>query len=253
MSRSSAAFEYAPIPANDTSAEYGFGSTEEPTRPAWAEDKNPTRPLPVFRLEEEARRLDQAAEESAQKAAALAATRCDDDATVMVSAADNERLLVSIFPGAAPDKMPSPLGDRDLRCTDDEPTLDAPVPSSPEALAAISVARPVRVTARPPALKMLVITRPPPPPHTPRSSVAPDAPSRAVPVVEPRESGFHSTIAPELALAARGRRDAEEDRRSGATFTIRLPRPDATTYVVAGIWAMALSLIVFLMLMVTSA
>ena len=238
MSRSSAAFDYAPTSANDSSAEDRFTSTEPPT---WAEDKNPTRPLPVFRLEEEARRLDQAAE----KAAALAAVRCDDDATVTVSPEDNERLLASLFPGAASEKMPSPLGEGDLRCSDDEPTLDAPAPASPEALAWLSAARPVRVTARPAALKMLVITKPAPPPHTPRASTGPDAaspialapialaPVALALVAGPPESGFRPRIAP--------------------SFAPRLPKRDTTTYVVAGIWAMAISLIALLMFMATSA
>ena len=159
MSRSSAAaFEHAAT--NDSSTDDGSASTAQPT---WAEDKNPTRRLPAFRLE--ARRLDEAA--------AVAAMR------------------------------------------DDEPTLDAPAPSSPEAIAAMSAPYPARVTAgRPPPLKMLVITRP--------ARV-----SRSTPAVT---------------------REAER-RRSGATSTIRLPKRDIQTYLVAGIWAMALSLIVVLIVM----
>jgi len=196
MSRSSAAaFEHAPT--NGSSTDDGSASSAQPR---WAEDKTPTRPLPVFRLEDEARRLD--------RAAALASMRRNDDATVTVSP-ENMKLLASVFADqTAPERMPSPLGV--FHNSDDEPTLDAPAPSSPEAIAAMSASRPARVTARPPALKMLVITRP-------------------APVSRPVSAS------------------------PSATSTIRLPKRDLQTYLVAGIWAMALSLIAVLMFMATSA
>lgn len=246
MSRRSAAFDHA-APANDASTDDdGFSASEAPT---WAEDKNPTRPLPVFRLEEEARRLDKQAE--------AAAARCDEDATVTVSAEENLRLLASVFPA-------------DARNTDDEPTLDAPAPTSPEAMAAMAaMARPARVRARPPALTSLVITRPAPV-STPRPSVVPAAVisraavPRSSPAISPVEagpppavlvpppSGLRPRITPEMVAAARGLRDAEEADRMAPSRS-RVKKRDMQTYLVAGIWAMALSLIALLVLMTTSA
>jgi hypothetical protein len=267
--------------SNDSSRNDSSGNDNAmAAQPTWAEDKNPTRPLPLFRLEEEARRLDLAA---AQQSA-----RYDEDATVTVSAEENKKLLASVFAAAAGinqdaiETLPGPVDDpEDHPAKDDEPTLDAPAPSSPEAVAAMSAPRPVRVTARPPALKMLVITRPAPI-HTPRSSVAPsavisaaavagplafprispalvmslDAPAPAAApaaFVAPPPSGFRRKITPELARSARDLREAEDRRRSAATFTIRLPKRNVQNYVVAGIWAMALSLLAVLMFMATSA
>jgi hypothetical protein len=127
----------------------------------WAEDKNPTRPLPKFRLEEEARRLDQAL--------------TNEDRTVTVSAEQNRRLLASVFAEAG--AMRSPISDSPLDApanADDEPTLDAPAPAAgsiTEAIVArLSLGPQLVRTApaapatpsRPPALKMLVITRPMP-------------------------------------------------------------------------------------------
>lgn len=235
MSRSSAAAsDHAPT--DDSSTADATASTEQPS---WSEDKNPTRPIPVFRLEDEARRLDRAA---------IAAMRKDDDLT-------------------------------ELANSDDEPTLDAPAPSSPEAIAAMSTPRPVRVTARPPALKSLVITRPAPT-QTPRASVAPAAVLRQVatePLAFPRSapllvmsisarapastpaafvsppSGSHRKITPEQARTARDLGNTEDRRRSEGTFTVRLRKRDVQTYLVAGIWALALSLFAVLMFMATSA
>ncbi|MDB5220355.1 MAG: hypothetical protein JWO86_8282 [Myxococcaceae bacterium] len=285
MSRSSAA-AFDDAPSTDSSTDEGNASAAQPT---WAEDKNPTRRLPFFRLEEEARRLD-------LEAAKASASERDEDATVTVSAEENKKLLASVFAAAAgatdsPDPgsstSPDPGSWNEHPSSDDEPTLDAPAPSSPEAIAALSMPRAVRVTARPPALKMLVITRPPPPAHVPRSSVAPAAvisaaavmPSIATePVAFPRTSpalvmslwapppagapaafvapppsGFRRKITPELARSARELREAEDRRRSVGTFTIRLPKRNAQNYVVAGIWAMALSLFAVLLFMATSA
>jgi hypothetical protein len=279
MSRSSAAaLDHAP--SNDSSG----NDNAMAAQPTWAEDKNPTRPLPLFRLEEEARRLDLAAE----KASASASARYDEDATVTVSAEENKKLLANVFAAAAGinqdaiETLPGSIDDpEDHAANHEEPTLDAPVPWSPEALEATSAPRPVRVTARPPALKMLVITRPAPT-QTPRSAVAPSAVistaavaapvafprtapalvmSLAAPVptpapaalVAPPPSGLRRKITPELARNARDLRVAEDRRRSEATFTIRLPQRNVQNYVVAGIWAMALSLLAVLMFMATSA
>ncbi len=294
MSRSSAAaFDYAP--ANDSSNDESSAPTAPPS---WAEDKNPTRPLPTFRLEEEARRLDRVAVANAR-----ASARCDEDMTVTVSAEDNKKLLASVFaavPGVNQDvieTLPAPVDDFDDHpANNEEPTLDAPAPSSPEAIAALSSPRTVHVTARPPALKMLVITRPAPK-SSPRPDVAPVAvisqsavtgsspnaatasqPATAplafprtapslimalsasvsspapVAFIAPPASGFRPKITAELARTARGLREAEDRRRKQeATFTIRLPKRNLQTYVVAGIWAMALLLFAVLMFMATSA
>jgi hypothetical protein len=275
MSRSSAA-ALDNAPSNDSS---GNDNAMAP-QPTWAEDKNPTRPLPLFRLEEEARRLD--------LAAAKASARYDEDATVTVSAEENKKLLASVFAAAAGinqdaiETLPGPLDDAEEHpAKDNEPTLDAPAPSSPEAIATMSAPGPVRMTARPPALKMLVITRPAPT-HTPRSALGPSAviSTAAVPgplafprtspafvtsltapapaavpavFVAPPPSSLRRKITPELARTARDLREADDRRRSSATFTTRMPKRNVQNYVVAGIWAMALSLIAVLMFMAASA
>jgi len=244
-----AAFDYAP--ANDWSIEEVTKAKPAKQVPAWSESESPTRPLPVFRLEEEARRLDEAA--AAASAAAAKAAACGEDATVTVSAEENLKLLASVFAGASNDASHAsesseagPVTKRSsvapYRNTDDEPTLDAPAPSTPEALAAVSMQRPVRVTARPPALKMLVITRPPPP-HTPRASIVPasaPAPADAAASLVPSSSGLHLRI------------DRAESRPAAVTYPIRRAKRDMQTYLVVGIWAMALSLLAVLMFMATS-
>ncbi len=242
-----AAFDYAP--ANDWSIEEVTRAKPAKQVPAWSESESPTRPLPVFRLEEEARRLDEAA--AAASAAAARAAACGDDATVTVSAEDKMKLLASVFAGASNDASHAshashaseassdagPVTKRSsvapYRNTDDEPTLDAPAPSTPEALAALSMQRPVRVTARPPALKTLVITRPPPPPHTPRASLA-TAPTPS------SSSGLHLRI------------DRADSGPAAATYPFRRSERDMQTYLVVGIWAMALSLLAVLMFMARS-
>jgi hypothetical protein len=269
MSRSSAAaFDTRPSKVSSTAD--ANASTEQPS---WSEDKNPTRPLPVFRLEEEARRLDQAA--------AMAAMGSEGESTLSVCAAHTAKLLSSHFPGTTGEQMPSPTGEP--ANSDDEPTLDAPVPSSPEvisAIAAMTSPGPVRVTARPPMLKSLVFTRPAPA-RSPRASVAPAAVISQLPTeplalprsapslvmstseFEPASpstplaldappSGAHR-IAPERAQTARDLRDTEDGCRSEPTIMSRRRKRSVQTYVVAGIWAMALSLIALLMFMATSA
>ncbi|MDB4938778.1 MAG: hypothetical protein JWP87_5750 [Labilithrix sp.] len=229
--------------------------------------EQPTRRLPKFILAEEARRLDMASER-------------DEDATVTIGAEENKKLLASVF-AAAPAPAPAPGRDErgDRPNTDDEPTLDAPCPIV-DGMPAFEAAppRPVCITARPPALRTLVITKPAPArkttPVAPAATISPDAvpPSfpRAAPslvmtlaaiaapaiipaaVVAP-VSGFRPKISPELRKAVRDLREAEDRRRSATTFRVYLPKPNAQTYVVAGIWAMALSLLAVLMFMATSA
>ena len=277
-SRSSAAA--LDVASNDASGNESSGNDNAiAAQPTWAEDNNPTRPLPTFRLEEEARRLD--------LAAARASVRYDEDATVTVSAEENKKLLAGVFAAAAAidqnaiETLPGPVDDpQGHPAKDDEPTLDAPAPSSPEAIASMSAPRPVSMMARPPALKMLVITRPAPI-HTPRGAVPPSAVITAAvagPVAFPRTapalvmslaapapapapaafvapplSGLRRKITPELARSARALRDAEVRRPSAGTFAIRLPKRNVQNYVVAGIWAMAVSLLAVLMFMATSA
>jgi hypothetical protein len=270
MSRSSAA-ALDNAHSNDSSG----NDNAMAAQPTWAEDKSPTRPLPLFRLEEEARRLD--------LAAAKASARHDEDVTVMVTAEENKKLLASVFAAAAGinqdliETLPGPIDDpEDHPANEDEPTLDAPAHSSPETIAIVSAPRAVSVTVRPPALKMLVITTPAPI-QTPQSAVAPSADAVAAPfafpraapalvmsfaapapasapaaIVAPPPSGLRRRITPELARSARDLREAE-DRRSAATCTTRLPKRNVQNYVVAGIWAMALSLLAVLMFMATSA
>jgi hypothetical protein len=280
MSRSSAAA--LDIASNDSSGNDSSGNDDAiAAQPTWAEDKNPTRPLPTFRLEEEARRLD--------LAAASASERDDQDATVTVSAEENKKLLASVFAAAAAgginqdaiETLPGPIDDpEDHPANAEDPTLDASPPSPPSSSAQVSAAmsRPVTVsmTARPPALKMLVITRPAPA-HAPRSSVTPSAvvspagvsppiafprtapafvmslapaPAPAV-LVAPPPSGVRARITPELARTARDLRAVEDRRQIASTFAIRRPLRNVQNYVVAGIWAMALSLLAVLMFMAT--
>jgi hypothetical protein len=253
-----AAFDYAP--ANDWSIEEVTKAKPAKQVPAWSESESPTRPLPVFRLEEEARRLDEAA--AAASAAAAKSAACGEDATVTVSAEENLKLLASVFAGASNDATNAsnasessdagPVTKRSsvapYRNTDDEPTLDASAPSTPEALAAVSMQRPVRVTARPPALKMLVITRPPPAPHKPRASVVP------APAPAPAAASRTDASAP-LGDSPSGlhlRIDRVASRPAPATYPIRRAKRDMQTYLVVGIWAMALSLLAVLMFMATS-
>jgi hypothetical protein len=140
--------------------------------------------------------------------------------------------------------------------TDDEPTLDAPSPvmsvhakGEPEPTPV-----PVRITARPPALRGLVLTRPAPPKSTPRVEVSPMAmiSASAVPAVAaPSAARALETLRALAAVPAIAA--APATLVSQATFTIRLPKPTPETYLVAGIWAMALSLVAVLMFMASSA
>lgn len=231
------------------------------------ENEQPTRRVPVFDLAAESRRLD----------AARTARAVEEETTLTLGAEENRRLLASVF-AAGEDPAPH-------RNTDDEPTLDAPAPVLVDGVPCeqAPAPRPIRVTARPPALRSLVITTPPPAPRsTPRLAVAPEAIISLDAVPIPRSfphaapslvmvaserpaaplvatllptppSGLRRRITPQLSKAVRDVREEEDRRRSAVTFTIRLPRRDAQTWVVAGIWAMALSLVAVLMFMASSA
>ena len=146
------------------------------------------------------------------------------------------------------------------RSTDDEPTLHVPSPVRPP-----SGTRP---SGRPPALRALVLTPPPIPSRSSsRLAVAPVAvitkvcapdptaiPVRfATPAPPPPASGCRREVEPQLAQAARSTREDEVRRRSEKTFTLHLPQPTTQNFVVAGIWATALSLLAVLMIMATAA
>jgi hypothetical protein len=170
----------------------------------------------LFDLLAEARRID-------------AAVRAfDDERTVSMAPEENQRLIATAL--AAEERAPAASPPE----RDDEPTLDGPAPVVGFELALDFVPRqvgpapepPQRPTARPPALRSLVLTRP--------------MPMAAAAVVAP--SGVHPRITPERASEATTAR-----RRSW------LPEATTEVYVVAGIWATALSLIVFLLLLVSSA
>lgn len=234
--------------------------------------EQPTRRKPAFDLAAESRRLDEA-------------HAADQDATVTIGAEENRRLLASVF-ALASDLESHPN-------TDDEPTLDAPAPVLVGGvLCDEPPARPARVSARPPALRSFVFTSPAPvaavraPKSTARLAVAPEAiislsavpaapstfarpqpslvmmvsaqaqaPAFANVAVPP--SGRRRRITPQLAEAAREVREAEErralQRPNAPTFTVRLPKTTSQTWFVAGIWAMAVSLVAVLMMMATSA
>jgi hypothetical protein len=199
-------------------------------------NEQPTKRLPMltpFALAQEARRLD----EEARKRDEAARAALDDERTVTIGAEENERLLASVLAlGAEARKaeaQPRGLVRDERYTTDDEPTLDAPSPVT-------------SVQAKSPAVDTLRALA-----AVPEIAAAPATPAAFV--SEP-VSGFRPRITPELAKAAREAHAAEDARlRSGATFTIRLAKRTTETYLVAGIWAMALSLIAVLMFMASSA
>lgn len=214
------------------------------------ETEQPTRRLQAFNLPEEARRV----EEHGRGLAASGRTD-DDDATLNVAPEETAKLLASVFG----------LGQERPRSTDDEPTLDAPSPVGPPSG--------TRVSARAPALRALVLTPPPSPARSSsRLAVAPVAvvtsacapepnaipvrfttPIPPPPVVTAPESGWRRKVEPQLAQAARSSREDEERRRGATTFTLHLPKPTTQNFVVAGIWATALSLFAVLMVMASAA
>lgn len=237
---------------------------------AFDDHEQPTRRKPAFDLAAESRRLDEA-------------HAADLDSTVTIGPEENRRLLASVF-ALASDLAPHSN-------TDDEPTLDAPAPVLVGGVPCDEPPpRPARVSARPPALRSFVITSPAPvasaraPRSAPKLAVAPEAVISldAVPTVPanlPRPqpslvmtasaqvpafenvvvppSSRRLRVTPQLAEAAREVREAGErraqQRRNATTFTIRLPKTTSQTWIVAGIWAMALSLVAVLMIMATSA
>lgn len=217
------------------------------TEPAQNQDnvshEAPTRPLPkltTFDLIAEARRLD----------AAARANRADEDCTVTIGAEENKRLLASVLAmGEA--ASPSPVGGPQ-RNPDDEATLDAPTPLTAVQLAAVQreidltplpVPAHVAIGARPPALRTLVITRP-----APIKAAAVTLPATPAALAS-SASGIRERVSAEVVDAAREAR-ALAKRPSAPSW---LPQNTTETYVVAGIWMMALSLIALLMVMVTSA
>lgn len=213
--------------------------------------EQPTRRLQAFHLPAEA--LPEAADQPVG----------NDDATVNIAPAQTQQLLASVFA----------FGAMHGRNIDDEPTLDAPapvtprVPAAPAASAAavaptITPSRPMRA----PALRALVLTPPPitarSPQSAPRIAVAaaavitaaggPDPaaiPVRfATPVPPAPMSGWRRKLPSSLVAAARVARDHEDRRRAAKTFAIAARR-SPQLYVVAGIWAMALSLLALLIFM----
>lgn len=120
---------------------------------------------------------------------------------------------------------------------DDEPTLDAPSPVTsvePKGEPA-STSVPVRITARPPALRGLVLTRPAPPKSTPRVEVS----SIAV---------ISASAVPAIAAAP-----ATPAVLASQPVSALAPKRTTETYLVAGIWATAMTLLAILMFMTSSA
>ncbi len=190
----------------------------------------------------------------------------NDDATVNIAPAQTQKLLASLFAS----------GPMDGPNTDDEPTLDAPAPVAALAAAAALAATPAldsaasarRPSTRAPALRALVLTPPPVSARSPRSSsrlaIAPAAvivaaglpdpgaiPVRfATPVPPAPSSGLRRKLPSSLVQSERVAREVEDRSRHSKTFAIRLPEPSPQLYVVAGIWATALSLLSLLSLLV---
>ena len=205
------------------------------TTKAWAESDVPTRPMPRFVLADASRLLQEAREH-------------DQDQTVMMGAEENEQLLANA----------RALGQGAARNTDDEPTLDTPVPlSHPDVMkAALALDLPVPLSATP-------IPMPAPPPAVAMPPVAvtlPPVALRAVAVVAfpvalnavvpaAPVSCTRARITPQLAQAARDARAMEDLRR---TSTMRPASRNVQTVVVVGIWAFALSLCGVLMFLAMS-
>lgn len=239
-----------------------------------------TRRMPAFSLAEEARRVDEARRLEEERRVSEPSLDTDEDATVTVGAEEHRKLLASAFAAFGAEPAPGRPN------TDDEATLDAPSPGvSAQMIASLGMARaaPARVTARPPALRALVLT----PPPAPKAGVHPGVSPAAVLTLLPRTtpvrmaaplahaapvsasasasvapqpavvvapvSGYRPKVTAEMARAARQARLDEERRLHGLAFAPRTPERNAETLVVAGIWAMALSLIAVLMIMATSA
>jgi hypothetical protein len=99
----------------------------------------------------------------------------------------------------------------------------------------------VAFVSQPPALRTLVLTRPAP------RSAAITSPATPMALAE-AASGIRERVSTELVDGAREAR-ARAKRPSAPSW---LPQNTTETYVVAGIWVMALSLIALLMAMVTS-
>lgn len=188
-----------------------------------------TRPLPTvtpFDLIAEARRLD-----------ALAAQRDEDaDSTLMLGVEENRRLLASAFALGE-----SRVGSRPAH--DDEPTLAAPAPH-------LFLVQSLDLEVEPPpeTLRMAI---PIPAAAVPPGVVLPAAvPTPAA--VPPPASGMRPRLTSERVRSGRQAHASEAPRRT-ARKASWLPRGSAETWVVVGIWAMALSLIAILLFMARGA
>lgn len=155
-------------------------------------------------------------------------TALDLEATLTIGPEEHQRLLASAF--ALQNEHPRPS-------TDDEITVDAPAP----------VALVARITQRPPVMKM-VFTSAPPPRHTAPPPAVIEAPT-------PPPSGFRLRITPERAKAAHedaGRKALPVPARTAVASLSLMMKRNPQLVVVAGIWAMALSLVAMLALIVTA-
>lgn len=252
MSRSTAtAPDHAPMSALSTSDCNAVLESPPSSEPA-------TRRMPAFSLAEEARRVDEARRLEEERRVSEPRLDIDEDATVTVGAEEHRKLMESAFAVFGSERAPGRPN------TDDEPTLDAPSPGvSAQLIASLGMspaAPPARVTARPPALRALVLTPPPAPKAGVHPGVSPAARPTLVPRTTPQPafvvapvSGYRPKVTAEMARAARQARIDEEHRLHEAAFTVRMPTRNAETLVVAGIWAVAFSLIAVLMIMATSA
>jgi hypothetical protein len=191
-------------------------ATDESQRFDFESNEQTTRPFPKFNpfdLEAEARRLD-----------SLACAHDDSDSTLMIGAEENQRLLASAFAlGEAAVSRPA---------HDDEPTRAL---RAPQLFLVPAVER--EVEPAPETMRMLI----------------------AVPLaaVLPPPSGERPRATSEFTRTARYMHayevPREAPRAASRAASTWLPRGAGQTWVVVAIWAMALSLLALLMLMVQSA
>lgn len=155
-------------------------------------------------------------------------TALDLEATLTIGPEEHQRLVASAF---------AVQNDRPRPSTDDEITLDVPAP----------VALVARIAQRPPVMKM-VFTSAPPPRHTASRPAVVEPPT-------PPPSGFRVRVTPKLAKAAHedaGRKALPAPARTGVASLSLMMKRNPQLVVVAGIWAMALSLVAMLALIVTA-
>ena len=231
--------------ALDLSASTSQPSTSTCDEPPYSVSAQPTRKMPKFVLDEEARRLFE--QPSVNR----------EDATVTISADENRKLLASLFTDdETPTNRPS---------SDDEPTLDAPAPVSGtrETEPAPAMA-PAPVAARPRGLRSLVLTTPMPTravtPSFARHSrpvemppLAPVSPLAPMPLPWVAPAAFVGPSVPSCRPMVTPATPAVTPVRPVVATAVHVPKRNQATYLVAGIWTLALSLLAVLTFIAASA